>query len=478
MFGGFAAVVALAACGSSTGGDLDGGGGSLNLAGSGGDQGTGNAAGSSSTGAMPDLGGSSAVGGTSSGGTSSAGTGSNMGGGGNTGPVTMVTPIDEKMACTSSSATAELTQLDLFIMLDKSQSMSDATSAGPSKWTVISAAIDDFVKDPASAGIGAGIQFFGLLDAQNNKICTEADYAKPAVGIAPLNGNAGKISGAIAAIKNLGGGTPTTQALTGAIDYAQIWSKAHSTHKTIVVFATDGLPNGCNSSVDTATKAAAAGLKGPPSIQTYVIGVFGTQDKAMSVPNLNSFAKAGGTGSAFVVDTTGDAGQQFLDAMNAIREANRVECKVPVPIPAKNQSIDFSRVGVDYTPSSGPSQSLAWATDAKACGKNGGWFYDNNAAPSTISLCPTSCTTVQADPAAKLDIYLACGTGTSTGSGGNGAGGNGAGGTGAGGTGAGGMSSGGTGNPMCLLTGQSCATDGECCSSICGTSGVCQSKVK
>src|SRR5262249_11000551 len=152
---------------------------------------------------------------------------------------------------------------------------------------------------------GAGIQFFGLLDAQNNKICTVADYAKPAVPIAALNGNAGKISAAIAGIKSRGGGTPTTQALTGAIEYAAGWEKAHSTHKPIVVFATDGLPSGCNSSVDSAAMAAADGLKGKPSIQTYVIGVFAPADKA-SVPNLNSFAKNGGTGSAFIVDTSGD----------------------------------------------------------------------------------------------------------------------------------------------------------------------------
>jgi uncharacterized membrane protein YgcG len=407
-----------------------------------------------------------------------SGTGTGTGTGSQSGPVSSVTPITQAMACVSHTAQAQLGALDMFIMLDKSKSMDDQTSTGDSKWALISEAIDAFVADPESAGIGAGIQFFGLFDAKRNTDCNAADYAKPAVPIAALNGNAAKISAAIAAVTSRGGGTPTTPALTGAIDYAASWATAHPTRKTIVLFATDGLPNGCNSTVDSAAAAAKAGLTGKPAIQTYVIGVFGASDKA-SIPNLNSFAKAGGTGSAFIVDTTGDAEKQFLDAMNAIREANRVGCEFAIPAPKAGEAIDYGRVAVDYTPGGGKLQSLAWVSAAKACSTKGGWYYDDNAAPTKISLCADTCSAVQADTQAKLDIYLACSDeppgGSGSGGSGSGSGGSssGSGGASSGGTGSG---SGGSSSPACLLSGQSCEANGDCCSGEC--SGVCLSKVK
>ena len=114
-----------------------------------------------------------------------------------------------------------------------------------------------------------------------------------------------------------GSNTPTEPALEGAIDYASAWAKAHPTHKVIVVFATDGLPMGCDSTVGGAAKIAAAGLAGAQSIATYVIGVFGDQDcpggvtqgqACDVVTNTNQIAKGGGTGSAFIVNASARAG--------------------------------------------------------------------------------------------------------------------------------------------------------------------------
>jgi hypothetical protein len=60
-----------------------------------------------------------------------------------------------------------------------------------------------------------------------------------------------------------------------------------------------------------------------------------------------------------------------------------------------------------YTPGSGGPTNLPKVVNAAAC--NGpGWYYDNNVNPTTIELCPNSCSTVQADPAGKIDIELGC----------------------------------------------------------------------
>ena len=51
-------------------------------------------------------------------------------------------------------------------------------------------------------------------------------------------------------------------ALQGAIQFAQGWAKQNPSHKTIVVLATDGEPNVCQSTIQAVTQTAAAGVAG------------------------------------------------------------------------------------------------------------------------------------------------------------------------------------------------------------------------
>jgi hypothetical protein len=263
--------------------------------------------------------------------------------------------------------------------------------------------------------------------------------------------------------------TPTEPALQGAINYAKAWAGQHPTHKVIVVFSTDGLPRGCNSTVPGAVTIATNGVSGTPSIPTYVIGVFGSQDcpnglgqQCTVVTNTNSIAKGGGTGSAFIIDTGSNTEAQFESAMNSIRTANKVSCEYAVPASPSGQVIDLSRATVKYTPGAGAAADLPWVTGAAACGASG-WYYDSVQNPGKILLCPTTCTQVEADPGARIDILLACEPPGSEGTGGA------AGAGGAPGTGGAAGSGGAAGNPACLLNGQSCQTDGECCSGTCNT---------
>lgn len=422
-----------------------------------------------------------------------SGTGSTSGAGGG---VTSVTPVGTTApACVSDKSQATNQPLDIFIMEDRSGSMKDATSNNQSKWTVITNALSTFVKDPKSAGIGAGIGFFSVSvqgdggDPQTS--CDPADYATPAVGIAPLNGNAAAIVKAIGAVSP-GGNTPTEPALQGAITYAESWATKNPTHKVIVVFATDGLPNGCNSTVQGAATIAASGVAKKPSIATYVVGVFGSKDcpngltqACTVVQNTNAIAKGGGTRSAFIVDTGGNTEAQFVAAMNAIRTANAAKCDYTIPPAPSGKLIDPTHATVQYTTGTAKPVPLAWIAKAASCPTTGGWFYDSVTSPGKIHLCPTSCTAVQGDPTAKVEVLLACttpnpagGTGGASGAGGAaGTGGaSGAGGT-AGATGAGGSSGatgtgGSSGAGACLLDGQSCQTGADCCSGLC-SGGIC-----
>jgi hypothetical protein len=46
--------------------------------------------------------------------------------------------------------------------------------------------------------------------------------------------------------------------------------------------------------------------------------------------------------------------------------------------------------------------------NAAACDPSGGWYYDNNQTPTTITLCPQTCAQVQADTQAQLNVALGC----------------------------------------------------------------------
>jgi hypothetical protein len=109
-------------------------------------------------------------------------------------------------------------------------------------------------------------------------VCDAPSYATPAVEITPLSA---AVPARLASIEAQApnGGIPSGPALGGAIDQAREWANAHPGHTVTVLLATDGLPtDGAPIDVDALTAIAAAGLKGRPSVRTFAIGVFGSDD--------------------------------------------------------------------------------------------------------------------------------------------------------------------------------------------------------
>lgn len=67
--------------------------------------------------------------------------------------------------CAGTTTKAELIPLDIYIMLDKSGSMTELTGAqanGPSKWKAVTDALNAFFADMQSSGIGVGLQYFPI----------------------------------------------------------------------------------------------------------------------------------------------------------------------------------------------------------------------------------------------------------------------------------------------------------------------------
>lgn len=339
-------------------------------------------------------------------------------------------------ACATSVVKADKIPLDLYVMLDQSGSMSDAVSGGGTKWSTVTSALGTFLQQPGLDGVSVGIQYFGVppgggacsvlsctVDADcgasacgpcvanvcvgffggASDSCTASDYATPSVEIAPLPGVASQIVSSMG-MHSPTTGTPTSAALQGAVDHAKAWKQSHPSDAVVAVFATDGDPSECDTSLPNIDAIAAAALAATPSIMTFVIGV------GPSLSSLNGIAAAGGTSQAFLVDTGGNVNQQFLAAMNAIRHA-ALGCQYLIPTPTDGSTPNFGAVNVVYQPMGGNAQTFPYVMDPASCPANGnGWYYDNPTTPTQIILCPASCTLVEGDMTGEVDVTLGCST--------------------------------------------------------------------
>jgi hypothetical protein len=64
--------------------------------------------------------------------------------------------------CFAQVRKGESLPLDIYVLLDKSSSMMELTPTGFPKWDLIRLALEGFLGDPSSAGIGMGLQYFPL----------------------------------------------------------------------------------------------------------------------------------------------------------------------------------------------------------------------------------------------------------------------------------------------------------------------------
>ena len=398
--------------------------------------------------------------------------------------------FDPDASCAGETHEAELVPLDLFIMLDISASMTQLTSAGTPKWDEVKEALGTFLRDPLSARLGVGIQFFpqtaagvpaectnhqqcgqwgpcfitvcqnsaqGFVPCSQNQdcpgttgpcvplgtcgqllcapagtacanlqpcasvqvsTCTRGScalsmYERAAVPIAALPGNARLLMAAIDA-QVLRGGTPTGPSLEGALTYAKTFSEQNTEHVTAVVYATDGLPTECApQDISSISQIAASAYAATPSVRTFVVGVFAPSESA-APSNLNAIAAAGGTQTAFMIDTTKSVAQQLIAALNKIR-ASVLACEFLLPAPLDGGELDFDKVNVQVTDIRAAPTPLYYVSDPSQCDPvNGGWHYDvdpkSGGRPTKIIVCPSTCAVFKQSIGMKVDLRLGCQT--------------------------------------------------------------------
>jgi hypothetical protein len=321
-------------------------------------------------------------------------------------------PLSEDNACASGTTTAELKPVNMLVMFDRSGSMED-----DDKWPNATAALTAFLQDPGADGLHVALRFFPHDEPAEG--CTEdgcdaAACSQPLVAIGaltadPAPGDAHEQT-LVSAIENSapgggdGGGTPIYAALDGALQWATSHQMMHTDEKTVVIFVTDGEPNGCDEDFDNISALAATALA-DTGVTTYAIGLAGSSEAQM-----DQLAQAGGTTNGIFIDNSANAEQELLTALNAIR-GETLSCDFPIPQPTDpTVPIDPAKINVTFTPASGMAATLPQVADAGACSNASGWHYDTAQPPTRIMLCPSACDLVQSDPDGELQVLIGCDT--------------------------------------------------------------------
>ena len=167
--------------------------------------------------------------------------------------------------------------------------------------------------------------------------------------------------------------------------------------RAAVLFVSDGIPSGCNSTVANAVAAAMEGFSGSPSIKTYVIGM-------KNVTALDKIALAGSGGTTHYIPVAGDVAAALVNALKSIAGAPTCAYAPPAGFDPYLVNLEVT-IGATGTPKLvGKVESLA------ACGPSGGWYYDVNPPlrPSQVNLCPQSCAQLRGAPDSKVDLLIGC----------------------------------------------------------------------
>ncbi len=277
----------------------------------------------------------------------------------------------------------------------------------------VRAALLTFLNDPAGAGIGVGIGYFGTQPLSCAcTSCNPADYSTPAIPIAPLPGQLPALSASLAAAAPTGE-TPTGAALRGSCNYAGAYKQAHPGHDVVLLLVTDGEPQapltsrngGCNPTLADATAAASTCLAGAVTIRTYVLGV------GPSLQNLNQIAAAGGTSQAYPRRER----RRHRDprvVLNQIRCGHAsIPCTLADPAGERSGCRSISRtVNVVSADANCKTTTIGNVASASACNAQlGGWYYDPPTQPTKIQLCDVRWAAVSA-PGTDLRVSVGCAT--------------------------------------------------------------------
>ncbi len=346
---------------------------------------------------------------------------------------------DGGSVCEESSAGTELAPLYLAFAFDVSGSMGALDRPywwhdPERKWRPVVEATKAFFEEPDLERMNASMVLFPV-DGGSDSRCDSETYETPDV---PMTGLPSTAFGAVLSAyeEEVGaglaggrwrGGTPTFAVLEGAGRFLGDLETMEDGERAVVL-VTDGLPQGCSEELEDAVEAARE--LSERGIATYVIGIEnptvppaelpagwrnwgctdGGEDEPCPPPEtlsaLNQIAEAGGTGSAFLIDTSNPTSTKgaLLDAIEDIRKRS-FSCTVAIP--PHPEGLTFAPEEIDVSVGQGgTSERLDYD---EACSSDRSWRYASVDGERTIELCPETCRGILSSAGAELQVNFLCG---------------------------------------------------------------------
>jgi hypothetical protein len=94
----------------------------------------------------------------------------------------------------------------------------------------------------------------------------------------------------------------------------------------------------------------------------------------------------------------------------AVIETSGLECSWAIPAAPSGETFDRDRVNVQFSVGGKAPQSLLQVADAASCADGSGWHYDDPSNPTRVIPCASTCSELQQDPAAQIDVLFGCTT--------------------------------------------------------------------
>lgn len=340
-------------------------------------------------------------------------------------------PPAEEEACARSEFLAEPLPVDLYVMLDRSGSMNIPESLPPStegdcnigdetvsRWCYTLNALNGFFTSGDTAETGVALQFFpngscsetppiGHNCCESGACCAGVPDSTPAVALGSLSANHDALVTALNDQSPAGVTTPIEAALRGMV----AWTGANKTQLRSMagLLITDGEPSGCSDNTELLAAIVGQHL-GDTGIPTFVLGM----DGAKFAP-LEAIAEAGGAGGhddycpsgirpCHVYNVGNGDPTAFALALEQIK-GSVVQCRFAMPT-TDSGVVDPRHLDVVYRHDSG-QQVLTRSDSPESCSA-GGYFFDDNDAPSEVSLCPETCADLRAAQASEVILSVDC----------------------------------------------------------------------
>lgn len=311
-------------------------------------------------------------------------------------------------ACEHTVVGAIATPVDLYLMADRSGSMTGT------KWDGLSQGIQSFASATAAQGTYLALGFFPNDDQCNpaDAQCGGAVYAKPLLDFGELPGHATGVVSTLQGTSPDGCYTPTQDALNGLLAGSKARQQYVPSHQVAAVLLSDGEP--CCGTCPCEDDTCIGGLvtpytQGSPPIKTFAVYLDPAAQGVMEV-----VAQAGGTSPAI----NGGAGAPAVQAALENIRSQMSHCKYALP-DSGGVVVGADDVDVLLDPGSGPTL-LQRVPDAAQCGTTGGWYVDSATSATAVTLCPAYCQVMETTPGAAVQFDLGCDSGGTGGSGGAG----------------------------------------------------------